>query len=326
MGQLGSGSPSRPLAHKVAFFMAGRNCAGAAGRGICAARLFWAAMLESEAGTRFDGVVPGVPGASIRQVETLPAQLAGGTLIGPYTEAAPGALLFEVPGIARYLIRDGQSIEVEVAADADPAAVELFLHSSARATLIHQRGELPLNAATLLTPGFRCVAICGPSTFGKSTLAAELCRRGWALVADDITRVSWNGTMAVAWPSSNRLKLWRDACERNGLDVLSLQRVRRGIEKYYVPVSAAKAPAALAIVVRFRVKEEVDIVHLPPDAGASVLSEGSFRPRYISPLGRREEHERMIRLVSRSCRAVTLDGARKCTIEALADRLEKEAR
>src|SRR5580700_7742688 len=63
----------------------------------------------------FDGPVPGIPGAVVREVAELPEHVPEGEAVGPHIEAAPGILLFEVPGIARYLIRGGQSIEVAVA-------------------------------------------------------------------------------------------------------------------------------------------------------------------------------------------------------------------
>jgi hypothetical protein len=281
---------------------------------------------DSTVSLSFDGPVPGVPGAVIREVESLPEHLPGAAQIGPSTEAMPGALLFEVPGIARYLIRDGSVIEVAVAPNADRSAAELFLNGSARGTLIHQRGELPLTATTLIAPNWKCVAICGPSAFGKSTLAAELCGRGWLLLADDITRVSWNGTMAIAWPSSDKLKLWHDACDGLGIDTAGLERVREGIEKFYMPVKAQSTPAALAVVVWLNVAPSVRITHVPAMQSASLFADSTFRSRQVDPLGRRADYDRIIMQVSRNCRAMHMDGARMCAVGDMADRLVESIR
>ncbi len=270
--------------------------------------------------------MPGIPGAAIREAESLPEHLEGGSNIGPRTQAKPGALQFDVPGIARYLIRDGKSIEVQAAPNADRDAVELLLHSNARGTLIHQRGELALNAVTLVAPDFRCVAICGPSGFGKSTLAAELCRHGWSLVSDEVTRITWNGSMAVAWPSTNRLKLWRNACEDLALDVNKLKRVRAGLEKYFVTVPAATSPAALSVVVTLRVSMDLATMQIPAAKCSNVLSENTYRARQIGPLGRDLDHARIVGQVARTCRPILLDGARRATIALLADALEKAIR
>ena len=275
---------------------------------------------------KFEGPLPGIPGSGVREVESLPEHLENGTDLGPYTEAAPNALLFEVPGIARYLVRDGKTVDVVVATGADRAAARLFLLGSARAALIHQRGDLPLSAATVVGPNWKAVAVCCPSAIGKSTLAAALCRRGWQLVADDITRVSWNGTMAIAWPSNDRIKLWRDACEMIGEKADGLERVREGMEKYFLPVPAVTTPAALSLAVRLRVAPYLETTEIAPAERSHLLTESTVRPRWIDPLGRRAEHARLTTQAARTCRGVVLSGARERGIEELADRVAELVR
>ncbi len=131
---------------------------------------------------RWDGPVAGIPDAIVRSVAELPDHLPGAERAGMYAQATPGQLLQMVPGMARYLARDGMTIDVAAEQCADEGAVDVFLNGAVRAALIHQRGELPLHAATLVPPGGNgAVAICGPSGIGKSTLAAALSRRGWLL-------------------------------------------------------------------------------------------------------------------------------------------------
>lgn len=276
-------------------------------------------------GQRFEGPMPGIPGSMVSEVASLPEHLEGGETFAPFTEAAPGALLFEVPGIARYLVRDGKTVDVAVVPEADRAAARLFLLGSARGALIHQRGELPLSAATVIAPNWKGVALCCPSTIGKSTLAAALCRRGWLLVADDITRVSWNGTMAIAWPSSDRVKLWRDACETMGEDADALERVRAGLEKYFLPVRAAATPTALHMAVRLRVAPDLDSVEFAGYDRVQLLSESTFRARWIDAMGCRAQHARAVREIARVGRGVVLSGARERHIEELADKLTQLA-
>jgi hypothetical protein len=281
---------------------------------------------DLHAESKLDGPVPGVPGAVVREVDELPDHLPDAAQIGPHVEAAPGRLLFEVPRVARYLVRDGKTIDVTVASGADRAAARLFLEGSARGALILQRGELPLAAASLIAPNWKCVAICCPSVVGKSTLAAELCRRGWLLVADDITRISWNGSMAIAWPSHDRLKLWRDACEMVGVNADELQHVRKGLEKYFLPAKATTSPAALSLTVRLRVAPQTGVDELSLMDRVELFRESTFRPRWIDPLGRRADHARTIQQVAGSCRAIVLSGARERPIGELADHLAEAVR
>jgi len=269
----------------------------------------------------FDGPVAGVPGAFVREVATLPGHLPDSVEIGPHTRAAPDALLFGVPDIARFLIRNGKTIEVAVEAGADRAAAQLLLHGSARGTLIHQRGELPLNAAAMVGPDGMIVAICGSSAVGKSTLAAALSRRGWRVLADGLLRVSWNGSAAIAWPSDTCVQLWRDACESAGFDLAELRRSRDGMDRYRVPLPSSAVSAPLNIVVGLRLSAAMGISELPASGRAAFLSECTFRRRQIDALGQRAPHDRILSQIARCCRAMILDGARECPIDELAERL-----
>ncbi|HEY0105339.1 MAG TPA: hypothetical protein VGB91_04590 [Rhizomicrobium sp.] len=275
----------------------------------------------------FAGPVPGIPDAVIRVVGDLPAQLDHAEAAGPQTQARAGALLLVVPGVGRFLVRDGMTIDLAVDPGADPGMVSLMLHGSARGALIHQRGELPLHAATLVPPGGSAAfAICGPSGAGKSTLAAALSRRGWTLVADDTTRVTWTGTEALAWPSRDSIKLWRDACETNGIDVAQLERVCAGMDKHYIRVPTRAEPVKLAAVIELRIDSPHDSV---PSRGAekmALLTRHTYRPAQIRPLGRVADYVDIVAKVAGACRFFFLGGARARPVQALADAVDAAVR
>jgi hypothetical protein len=270
---------------------------------------------------RWDGPVAGIPDAFVRTVNELPAHLPGADRAGMHAEARPGQLLQRVPGIASFLARDGATIDVAPEPGADSSAVDLFLNGAVRAALIHQRGELPLHAATLLPPsGNRAVAICGPSGIGKSTLAAELSRRGWLLIADDTTRVTFDGDRAIAWHGRGTIKLWRDACQNLGQSTEGLERVREGMEKFFLPVPSVCERTGLAVIFALNTADS----GLTPVSGVqkmAVLSENTVRPRQIKPLGRLAEHIRIVAQVAHATRVFRLGGARRDTTPALADRI-----
>jgi hypothetical protein len=269
----------------------------------------------------FNGEVAGIPGAFIREVAALPKRLSHCELIGPHTEAGPGVLLFGVPGIARYLVRGGTLIEVAVDPGADRAAAWLVLHESARGTLIHQRGELALNAVTLVSPQGIGVAICGSSAAGKSTLAGALIWRGWRLAADGLVRVTCQESAAVACPNDTSLQLWRDACETAGLNVGELRKARQNLERYCVPVPSAREPFRLDFAISLRVSSECRIAELPEAQRAEFFGECTFRPRQLDALQQRRAHAQIVSRISRTCRAMILDGARERPPHELADTL-----
>jgi hypothetical protein len=270
-----------------------------------------------------EGPLPGIPGALVHEVPFLPEHLPGGRVIGPYTEALPGALQFEVPGIGRFLIHDGTTIEVWVAPGADQSAVRGILLGSAVGTLIHQRGELALLATAMVAPSGAGVAICGSSAIGKSTLAAALSRRGWFLLADGITRVTTSSSGGIAWASGAKLQLWRDACEALNLDVGELEPVRANLEKYFVPVPATPVPTPLDFAVRLQVATDCRVIELSPADRPELFVQSTFRPRQLDALGLRSAHARAVGQVCRNCRAMILEGARDRSAAELADVLSR---
>ncbi|MEI9997238.1 MAG: hypothetical protein WDM91_21760 [Rhizomicrobium sp.] len=269
--------------------------------------------------------VPGIPGAVIRRVDALPADLPGSAPAGPQMQAKPGQLLLVYPGIGRFLARDGAVIEFAHDDDADSGAIALFLHGTARGALIHQRGELPLHAATLVPPGGdRALAICGHSGAGKSTLAAELSRRGWTLVADDTTRVTWNGDHPLAWPSRDSIKLWKDACEAAGIDTAALEPVMKDMEKFYIHVASRDEPIRLGTILELA----ADATGSPLSAGdkMALVSRNTYRPSHIVPLGTQNEHVRIVARIAAACVTLRLQSDRSRPVQALADAVEAAVR
>lgn len=268
-------------------------------------------------------LLPAIDDATVRLVDRLPGLPPGLTQGGPHWQAAPGAYLLTIPDVGRYLVQRGETIDIEIAAGAEPAAVRLFLLGNVRAALLHQRGELPLHAATLVPPmGKEAVALCGPSGMGKSTLAAELAWRGWRMVADDLTRVTMSGAAAIAWPGEARIKLWRDACDRLGLDIASLERVRRDMDKFFVPAASIPEPVRLRAVVRIDPSPEPGLRPAERGAALALLSENALRPRQIAALGMTADHLRVVAAVAGAVEVFHLGGGQAQPPAALAHRIE----
>jgi HPr Serine kinase C-terminal domain len=269
--------------------------------------------------------VPGIPGATMRRVPALPTTLPDSVAVGAQTQAKPGQLLLVQPGAGIFLARDGNSIEFALEDEADPGAVSLILHGTARGALIHQRGELPLHAATLAPPsGEHAVAICGVSGAGKSTLAMELIRRGWRLVADDTTRVTWNGSEAIAWPSRDSIKLWRDACDAAAIDTDGLGRVMNNMDKYYVRVPAVDGPIRLGAIVVLA--PQWDDTPISAGERMAMISRNTYRPTHIAALGMRERHVRIVAQVVSASAVHRLANDKSLPPARLADAFEAMVR
>jgi len=235
--------------------------------------------------------VPGVPGAEVREVASLPDTLQDAVRVGGWTMARPGALLQKVPCVAKFLVTDGKLIEMVRDEAANALVVEQYLSGSARAALIHQRGGLPLHAASLVPPGKDfAIAISGPSGAGKSTPAMELVRRGWSLLGDDVTPLYADPGPVMAWPSKTGLKLWRDACDRFVIAAESMTPLPDERDKYLLPVVTQQNPVMLRYIFLLERGDSEDLLPVDGPSRLVALTENTYKPHYLVGMGCIESH------------------------------------
>lgn len=181
---------------------------------------------------------------------------------GPFLRTArDGTCLYIIPETAAYLVEDGRRVILKPVPGASASTIRLFLLGSVFGFLCHQRGLLPLHAGCVEIGG-QAVAFAGHSGAGKSTLAAAFLRRGYPVLADDITVLD----MAVpggpvVLPSFPRIKLWRDALEGMDIPFRDLERIRPELEKYQLPVTTGFRNAALPLGAVYHLKTVKDRLH-----------------------------------------------------------------
>ncbi len=236
------------------------------------------------------------PGPAPLLVRHLPEVLEGGTRVGPHSWARPGVLLRIVPGLGRFLARDGATLEYWVEPAADARAVAAVLEGAVLGALIHQRGELPLHATTLVSPErSHVLALAGHSGAGKSTIAYELVRQGWSLLSDDLTRVTLVDWAPMAWPGRSRLRLLADACASFELDIGSLPPAPGWPDKYVIQAPRSEQPGVLtAIVALERADGPLRVVRLSGAQAARVLAEHTYRIHYVAALGQAGHHLELV--------------------------------
>jgi hypothetical protein len=126
----------------------------------------------------------GLDGCVIRWPASV-GDLAGAPHSGVLWRAAPGRLLLEVPQVARYLVSDGNLVEIEPCGAAT-GEVRRILRMTPTAALYLQRGIPVLHAAVAADPAGDAVMLAGSSSVGKSVLLAALIQRGWGVLTDDL--------------------------------------------------------------------------------------------------------------------------------------------
>lgn len=167
----------------------------------------------------------------------------GWRAISPFVEVAEGRFRLRVPGVARFAAEHGRRVTVQPDPGIDAASVRVFLLGSVLGAVLFQRGFLVLHG-NAIDIGGRAMICLGPSGAGKSTLAAAMTQRGYPVLADDVVPVDAD---CAAVPGFPRIKLWHDAAARLDIATDGLARIRPGLEKFSLPLSAAFPPGPLPI-------------------------------------------------------------------------------
>jgi hypothetical protein len=229
------------------------------------------------------------------RIGSAPAGLAGGGETSAGLQVAGATALLTVPQTARYLIREGREIVIDIHPEGSERNVRLFLLGSVLGVLCHQRGLLPLHANAIVI-GDGAFAFAGPSGAGKSTLAAHFSRSGYQVLCDDVCVLNLDDPQRpLAWPGLPRLKLWGDASAAFGHDKSRLDRVLDGMDKYHVRLPALEDPRPiefrrLYLLGRSQPDQATSITRLHGTAAMEAIMAQTYRGLYLPTMGLASRH------------------------------------
>ena len=245
-------------------------------------------------------------------------------------ETAPGTLLLNVDGVARYLVTGGRDVVVEPRGGSDND-LGVFLITLVFAALLQQRGVLTLHASAVET-GAGAVLFAGESGSGKSTLLAALVERGYAMLSDNLTGVVLaEGGRPTALSANPDIRLWADTLDALGWRTRTHGRVRPGLEKYVTPVarfrSAPQAVRALYLLTPWS-RQEIAMEPVPVSGGAfEALWRATYRRELVRQMKQQPEYFRTVTAMARRVPIFrVMRPAHPVRIAALADRIEEDLR
>ncbi|WP_121613809.1 aldolase [Mesobacillus foraminis] len=147
-------------------------------------------------------------------------------------------VMFNVPGIANFLIQGGSTITVSPFDELKEGVARLYILGTCMGVILMQRKVLPLHGSAMVING-NAYAIVGESGAGKSTLASAFINKGFKLLSDDIIPVTIlnDGTLTVI-PSYPQQKLWQESLNNFGMEPTQFQPIYERETKFAVPVPA----------------------------------------------------------------------------------------
>jgi hypothetical protein len=223
----------------------------------------------------------------------VPRVLEGATESGPTFQIAGDRFLFQLPGIARFLLQEGRDIAFECENGTSEDDTAVFIIGTVFGILLHQRGQIVLHASAVRVNG-RAVLFCGASGAGKSTMAAALGGRGYAMVTDDVCAITTEDGAPMVQPDGRQLKLWEQAVENLELAPRLGGAVRKRLRKFYVEpfeATATALPLGAVYVLREARPPLKDGIERPNVVDSALLiRRNAYRPRLVAALQQRPQY------------------------------------
>ncbi|MFN3845096.1 MAG: hypothetical protein ACK4RZ_04615 [Paracoccaceae bacterium] len=179
--------------------------------------------------------------AVARKLETVrlirgdvPPTLPEGRQIADWMWITSDMALYLLDGIARIRVDRPDCITVDMVHGAAESDMRAYLFGTGFGTLLHMRRLIPLHISALQAPE-GVVAFTGPSGAGKSTKAAEMhFLHGWSMICDDVAVLHPTDDEPLLHSGVNRIRLWKDAVLRFGMDPETLIRDLHREDKFHI--------------------------------------------------------------------------------------------
>lgn len=202
-------------------------------------------------------------------------------------------IYFDIPGVARFAIRDGSKIAIEPYPGANEEKIRMYILGSAMGALLHQRGRLPFHSSVIHVNGSG-VAFSADSGGGKSTLAALLLQHGHEVAGDDVGALQLTEAGEVLVHSGvNRIRLTAESLEALGGEPTSNGRSGSD-DKHLLPCDRVSRlePVPLRRIYFLEFGERDTLVFIKPISRYDALLElrkNVYRPSLIKGLKRERE-------------------------------------
>jgi hypothetical protein len=211
--------------------------------------------------------------------------------IHPYSfKVKENYVMFQLPDVAIFLIKNGNEIIVSPWAGADSAQIRLYILGTCMGAILLQRKTLPLHGSAVAIDG-KAYAFIGDSGAGKSTLASAFLENGFQLLSDDVIPISFNldDELPYITPSYPQQKLWAESLNQFGMNASEYNSIYDREDKYLIPVSNKFSEVVLPLSGIFELvkieQEKIELCFVDGLEKLSTLFTHTYRHLFIKDLG-----------------------------------------
>ena len=214
--------------------------------------------------------------------------------------ASPEEALFVFPAFGALLVRHGDHILIDPFPGVDEIDFSPFILGAVMSVLLSQRGLTVLHASCVLM-GECAVAFVGHKGAGKSVMAASLARRGYPLLADDVTAIAQTNDGSRLIPATAQIRLLPDALDSLGIDIIPLPKVHALSPKRIWRAASMDLPLTIPLrrIYVLTDDEEIGIDRLTPSDSFVELLRHAYLSRWSRLAHQSPDHfQRVSRLAT----------------------------
>jgi hypothetical protein len=183
-----------------------------------------------------------------------------------YVKLAKREFYLHIEGTAHYYASNGNTIIVEPEPDCDMHEMIVFILGTCLGVLLNQRGTIAIHGGSVVVNG-QGIIITGDTGAGKSTLISFLTKKGFDLLADDVSALGCDlKDNYIIYPAYPQQKLCRDVMENMNYDIKRFSKTDPYRDKYLVPLKKGfqKLPVQLSAIYEISTGEskKVEIVEI----------------------------------------------------------------
>jgi hypothetical protein len=211
-----------------------------------------------------------------------------------YVCGTPEDAYIFVEDVGSFRVLGGREIVVDRAPGAADSALRIFILGGAFGLLLQQRGLMTLHASAVVGR-MGAIAFLGESGAGKSTMAAAMHKRGYSILADDVTALEiGKAEVPLVLPAFPRLKIWPRVAatlkyDRETLSVFHPEDERRD---YCDAQGFADAPIPLRLIYVLLDEENQGFERLAPQDAFAELLGNSYAAGLLGQAGATPTHLR----------------------------------
>jgi hypothetical protein len=219
----------------------------------------------------------------------------------PFTTFNEQELLFNLPDMANYYIKDGNEIIIEPLCD-NHSEIHLNIYSNCLAAILYQRNILPFHVSGVRV-GEKVLLLAAPSGTGKSTTAVKLQELGYPIFTDDTAILEFQDGICYAKASYPMARLWQNTIEvQNIFKESEKKQIYGEADKYAFDFHGQfitdKLPV-LAIVFIESIGSEIHIEPIQPPNRVAPLIKNIYRSQWVTGMKKhRLQHEQVMAIAN----------------------------